>query len=369
MYTAVGLKDEKASILKELVSQRNSNAIPLFDALSQERIIQYNLLALDKLLLSAIKIILDIQALQEFNDGILVAVLLLLDDLDEFLKHVPSPLVHNNCSSKVPQKMGSVGLDSIEVPVLEEEVDDPVPSILMVEEDEEAPVHEPYPAVELVDRRRGEAAGINHLLEPVELLLRDIPVLHQYLGRQLPPQGAQAPLAVGAQSAVLGQEIGGVRVHPALVLELGVLVEGLDLVRADLVALLEHVEVVLLVGVELLHELRAGEEGDDGRDGLLEGPEPLDDLGAAGDHVGGDVVGAVERLVDVHGVVDHVGAAEEADLAPQDLLVGVHPALLEELQHREHQVGVHPRRHARRQVVLRHGCRGRGGARVSRVCG
>lgn len=364
MYTAVSLKDEQASIFKELVSQRNSDAIPLFDTLAQERIIQYNLLALDQLLLSAIKIILDIQALQEFDDGILVDVLLLLDDLDELLKHVPSPLIDNNCSSKVPQKMGSVGLDSIQVPVLEEEVDDPVPSILMVEEDEEAPVHQPYPAVELVDRRRGEAAGVNHLLEPVELLLRDIPVLHQYLRRKLAPEGAEAPLAVGAESTVLGQEISGIGVHPALILELGVLVERLDLVRADVVALLEHVEVVLLVGVELLHELRAGEEGDDGRDRLLEGPEPLDDLGAAGDHVGGDFVGAVERLVDVHGVVDHVGAAEEADLAPQDFLVGVDPALLEELQHGQDQMGVHPRRHARRQVVLRHGCLGRGDARV-----
>jgi len=107
------------------------------------------------------------------------------------------------------------------------------------------------------------------------------------------------------------------------------------------------VDVVLFVGPELLHKLRGG--------GLLERPEPGDDLGAALDHVLGDVVGAVEGFVDVHGIVDHVGAAEEADLGLQELGLRVELPLLEELQQREHQVPVQLRCHQRREVVLRHG--------------
>jgi len=116
------------------------------------------------------------------------------------------------------------------------------------------------------------------------------------------------------------------------------------------------VDVVLFVGPELLHELRVLEEGDERGGGLLERPEPGDDLGAALDHVLGDVVGAMEGLVDVHGIVDHVGAAEEADLGLQELGLRVELPLLEELQQREHQVPVQLRCHQRREVVLRHGC-------------
>mgnify|MGYP003702951591 CR=1 FL=1 len=90
-------------------------------------------------------------------------------------------------------------------------------------------------------------------------------------------------------------------------------------------------------------------------DGLAARGEPGDDLGAALDHVLGDVVGAVARLVDVHGAVDHVGAPEEADLRLEELLLRVEVPLLQELQQREHQVAVQVPRHPRRQVVLRHG--------------
>lgn len=59
--------------------------------------------------------------------------------------------------------------------------------------------------------------------------------------------------------------------------------------------------------------------------------------------------------MDVHGVVDHVGLAQELDLRLEDLLVGVELPLLEELQDGEHQVPVEVRRDARREVVRSHG--------------
>lgn len=60
--------------------------------------------------------------------------------------------------------------------------------------------------------------------------------------------------------------------------------------------------------------------------------------------------------MDVHGVVDHVGLAQELDLRLEDLLVGIELPLLEELQHREHQMPVEIWRDPRREVVRSHCC-------------
>jgi hypothetical protein len=107
-------------------------------------------------------------------------------------------------------------------------------------------------------------------------------------------------------------------------------------VVACLEALPEHVEVEPPVGPELLHELRVLQERDERGGRRLEGLEPLDDILAARSHVVGDVVGAVERLVDVHSVADpdHDCAIDEAELSLQDLRFRVQPPLLQELQQR-----------------------------------
>ena len=44
----------------------------------------------------------------------------------------------------------------------------------------------------------------------------------------------------------------------------------------------------------------------------------------------------VKALVDVHGVVDHVGFVEELDLLFQDLAILVETTLLEKLEYWEH---------------------------------
>ena len=43
MYAAVSLENKQTSIFEELVSQRNSDEISFFNALSQKRIVQYDL--------------------------------------------------------------------------------------------------------------------------------------------------------------------------------------------------------------------------------------------------------------------------------------------------------------------------------------
>lgn len=149
-------------------------------------------------------------------------------------------------------------------PRLEKEVDDGVAPALVVEEDEERPVREPRAVREQRQRVRLRLhLLVNHILDPVEVLQRLVPVLHQDVRRELAPESAERPLAVVAQRAVVAEELGGAGVVAAVVLEPGVEVERLDVLVADLVLFGEHLEVRSLVGAELLDERGVGQEGDD----------------------------------------------------------------------------------------------------------
>ena len=54
----------------------------------QEKVIDQNRLAISQLLLSSVKVKVDVQILDEAGDGVLVGVGLLLDDLDQVLHHI-----------------------------------------------------------------------------------------------------------------------------------------------------------------------------------------------------------------------------------------------------------------------------------------
>jgi hypothetical protein len=123
--------------------------------------------------------------------------------------------------------------------------------------------------------------------------------------------------------------------------------------NTNLEPLQEHVDVVLLVVSELLHELRVLEEGDDMAGGCVQRLEPRKHLSMACDHVGGDVIDVMERLVDVHGIVDHVGGIEEENLCLDDLLILVDPSLLLELRRHEHGHVVAPHGDSPRRASVR----------------
>jgi len=67
-----------------------------------------------------------------------------------------------------------------------------------------------------------------------------------------------------------------------------------------------------------------------------------------------DVIHAVEALVDVHGVVDHVGLAEEVDLRLENLVIWVELFLLQKLQKGKHQMTIQMGSNLRRQIILCH---------------
>merc|ERR1719164_340411 len=78
----VCLENEEPCVLDELLVARN-----------KEEVVLQHRLALQKFLLRALEVEVHIKHLEELGDRVLVRVRLLLDDLDEILQHVPSPLV------------------------------------------------------------------------------------------------------------------------------------------------------------------------------------------------------------------------------------------------------------------------------------
>jgi len=90
---------------------------------------------------------------------------------------------------------------------------------------------------------------------------------------------------------------------------------------SNLISVIEHLKVILLVSTELLNGGGVLEEGDEGGGGLLEGLEAGDNLGSALNHVMRNILGVVEALVDVHGVINHVGVVEKIDLRLQDVVI------------------------------------------------
>ena len=69
-----------------------------------------------KLLLSAIKVKIDIKTFQELSDGVLVCIRLLLYNFHKVLEYCSSTFVGDNSCCQVPQDMGAGGLDCIEIP-------------------------------------------------------------------------------------------------------------------------------------------------------------------------------------------------------------------------------------------------------------
>ena len=157
----------------------------------------------------------------------------------------------------------------------------------MVEEDEEAPVDEPGPLLQGL-QVAAEGALVDELLQPVEVLERGVPVLHQDLGGELAPHAVQIVLVRGLNKAWIIMELyfyqrnfgdpfwtgklkmqdlrsdptpqadldedavevevlAGPAVVAALVLELGEVVAGVDHARLEVVTLHQEVQQLLAV--------------------------------------------------------------------------------------------------------------------------
>mmetsp|Transcript_9265 Transcript_9265/g.28839 ORF Transcript_9265/g.28839 Transcript_9265/m.28839 type:complete len:403 (+) Transcript_9265:1140-2348(+) len=335
---AVRLEDEVTRRLDELVFARN-----------QKKVVREYLGALAQVLLRAVKVVAHVQALEELAHRVGKGVLLHLDDANEVLLHARAALVDHHRRGQVAQQVRCGGLDGVQVPFLHEEVHDEVPPILVVEEDEERPVQQPRTLLQLHEAR-GKLLGVDALLEPVEVVQRHRPVLHQNLGAKLAPQRVEGLLLRARERAVVVQELGRRRIVAAVKLQLGERVQRLHLLVADAIRL-EQRQVVLAVGLQAGQLLRVREELHNGRSLLDQRLHLVQHTLAHRYHRRGRLLRALEQLVDVDGEVNHVGLLEQRELGAQDGLVIVAPLGLQKLEQRQHQVLVQVLGHRVRQVV------------------
>lgn len=76
--------------------------------------------------------------------------------------------------------------------------------------------------------------GVNDLLQPIQLLCCHVPILHQHLTSKLAPESTNAAITVRTERTVLIQIVRGTRVISTLKLELGILIQSLNLLRTNL---------------------------------------------------------------------------------------------------------------------------------------
>ena len=233
MNTTEGLEDHHPGILDEVIKTRH-----------QEEIINQHCLTITQFLLGPIKIEVDIQILNETRYGVLIGVGFLLDDLYEVLHNIsPGALVSDDSGGEVSEDPGASGLDCVQIRLLvEEQIYDQVSSLGVVEEDKQAPVDQPGALLKCLEITT-ESALINEGLQPVEILQCSVPVLHEDLGSKLAPHAVQVvPVSGLDQDTVEVEILTRTRVISTLVLELGKVVEDVEIFWFELVIFLQRFE-------------------------------------------------------------------------------------------------------------------------------
>ena len=176
---------------------------------------------------SAFKVKVDVQALQEFGDWILVSVRLLLDDLNEILQRITTTTINNHGSRQVTKNVRTHCLDRIQVQrFIQEHLDDEVTTLGVVEENQNTPVNEPCALLKHLNI--AEAAVVDKLAQPIQILQSSLPVESKNLCGQLSPQNIQVVLIIGLHYHQTNVQVrGGLGVGSALVEILGQLVNRL----------------------------------------------------------------------------------------------------------------------------------------------
>ena len=303
---AVALRDEMSRCVHKLVCRAE-----------QEEVVLENLLGLAQLLLGLLKVKVDVQGLDEVGDGVAVLVALLAHDADEVLELLLVLIgvarlaaVGDDGGGEVAQYPGAVCLDGVDVGGGEEHVGQALAGGLVVEEGEQGPVDQPGAVLQLGEGVV-EEAGVDGLLELVDLLDGRVPVDAQDLAGQLAPRGLALLVVVGGEDAEAVEQLGGVRVDAARVLEAAELVELVDHLDGDAVRVLEVRQVLRLVGAQVGHHALVVEQARDLARLLLEPVAALDDGVALLLVLVGHVVEVVHLLVQLAHEVGHVGDLEQ----------------------------------------------------------
>jgi hypothetical protein len=190
---AVAFEYVQTGILHKLLLQRPEEDITLQNLLSQLQ-----------LCLSGTKVALNVKSLDELGDGVCVLVGLLLDGADQFLQLILLLLVGNNSDGKESENVRASHLNSAQVAVVEEPLNDTSAARRVVEEDEQGPVNEPCALLELL-KGSSEALGVNNFAESVEGQSGGFPLLHKDLSAQNTPKSSSGQLAIVRKITEVGQ--------------------------------------------------------------------------------------------------------------------------------------------------------------------
>ena len=212
-------------------------------------------LALLQLLLSAIKVEVNIETFEKLGNRIPIGVRLLLNELNKILQHVSASLVGDNGSGQVSQNVRANSLDSIAVVwLIEKQIDNAISPLKkirkiynwgkylrVIEEDKQTPMNEPRALLQLF--QRGDSfLTIDKVSQRVQILKSSLPITTQEnVTSKLSPQRTDVFLRIDAlqklkyfkqlqkyQNAEVVQILGSETIVSTIKLKLGVVVEGIQ---------------------------------------------------------------------------------------------------------------------------------------------
>ncbi len=197
------LKNKETSILNKVV-----------DAASEEEVDANDHLTVAKLLLGAVKVKVDVEALDKLGDRIAVVVRLLLNEAYQIFHAVTSLPVSNDSSTQITQNVRTRRLDGVQVGVLrvlvahafgvKEELHQHVTALFNVEKDKQAPVDEPGALLKGLSGRK--VGVVNVALDHVEVIQRLFVLQRQNRAHQVAPHDVHVVFILRRDQHLVGVE-------------------------------------------------------------------------------------------------------------------------------------------------------------------
>ena len=332
---AVTLRNQMPRRLDERFGGGHEEEIALQDALGGR-----------ELLLRLLEVKVDVERAHKVGDGVAVFVPFLPDHSHEVLELLlvlarvaAAAAVRDDRGGQVAQHPGAVGLDGVDEGRLEEQVGERLARGLVVEEGEEGPVDEPGAVLQLRERVV-EQLGVDRLLDFRDLLHGHVPVEREDVAGQLAPGGRADLVGVGRQDAELVEQVRGVGVVAAVVLEAAVGVQHVDHGARHAVLLLQELQVGHLVAAQVRHNALVVQQRVDPARLLGEVLQLRQHLLAFAVELLGHVVAVVDLLPQVGDIVGHVGRLEQRILGLEDPLRALFLLAGEEFEEGEYQMAV-----------------------------
>lgn len=226
---AVALADEVSGSVDKGISGR-----------SQEEVAAAYLLGHAESLTSSVKVVGNVEGVDELGDGVSVLVGLLSNISNNIFELLLldgavacTCAAGDNGGNQVPQNPGARSLDGVDVGSREEHVQDGFPGTLKVEQGEERPVDKHGPVVKL-SSRVVEESGIDALSDVLKLINSRLPVCGEDFGSELSPCSSGHLVIVGGENSELVEHIGSRAILTASELELSKVVQSIHHLNSDL---------------------------------------------------------------------------------------------------------------------------------------